>query len=61
MRTEQAKSYKTTVMMNYRKCFRCGAVTENMKKNTCECGCYMYQMGGIYVPKTKTAKQKGAC
>lgn len=45
----------------YRKCFKCGAVTENMKKDTCECGCYMYMMGGMYVPKTKTAKQKGAC
>lgn len=52
---------KTTVEFNYRKCLKCGAVTENMKKDSCKCGGYMYMMGGMYVPKTKTAKQKGVC
>lgn len=52
-RTEQAKSYKTTVLFNYRKCFLCGATTENMKESTCSCGGYMYQMGGCYMPMVK--------
>lgn len=48
---------KTTVIFDYRKCMKCGATTENMKKDTCKCGGYMYMMGGVYMPVVK----KGAC
>lgn len=42
---------KITITFNYRKCIKCGAVTHDMKKDTCKCGGYMYMMGGYYTPK----------
>lgn len=45
------------MLIDYRKCLKCGHITENMSENTCKCGGYMYMIGGVYMPKVrKTTK-----
>lgn len=47
---------KATMILGYRKCFKCGETTDNMQKDTCKCGCYMYMIGSYYAPKVRTKK-----
>lgn len=44
---------KITLINDYRKCLKCGKTTDNMKKDFCTCGGYMYMMGACYVPNVK--------
>lgn len=46
---------KTTLLNDYRKCFKCGNTSGDMKKDFCKCGGYMYIMGAVYVPRCKGA------
>lgn len=52
---------KTTVLFDKRKCFKCGATTEQMQKATCKCGGFMYPVGVCYMPQVKKSQKKGAC
>lgn len=44
---------RTTMLIDYRKCMKCGHTTKNISENTCKCGGYMYMIGGVYVPKVR--------
>lgn len=37
----------------YRKCFKCGKTTQDITKNTCKCGDYMYMISTYYTPKVR--------
>lgn len=63
IRVSDGKRYNmriTTVEFNNRKCFKCGATTDNMTKATCKCGGFMYPVGVCYVPQVKKSEKKGA-
>ena len=42
----------------YRKCFRCGSTTQDIQKDTCKCGGYMYMMSTYYTPKIRAKKAR---
>lgn len=39
---------RTIIRYNYRKCFKCGAITEDINKDKCKCGSYMHIIGSYY-------------
>lgn len=42
----------------YRKCFKCGSITQDIQKDTCKCGGYMYMMSTYYTPKIRAKKAR---
>ena len=49
---------KVLVLNSYRKCYKCGKITNDIRVNQCECGGYMYLMGQIYSPKIKKQAER---
>ena len=41
------------VAFDYKKCFKCGYITDKMHESSCKCGGFLYVCGGYYVPKVK--------
>ncbi|MGN1156048.1 MAG: hypothetical protein ACI4TK_07715 [Agathobacter sp.] len=39
------------ILMSYRKCMVCGNTSENLNKDKCGCGAYMYMIGQVATPK----------
>ena len=42
----------------YRKCFKCGSITQDIQKDTCKCGGYMYMISTYYTPKIRAKKAR---
>ena len=42
----------------YRKCYKCGCITNNVEAIKCECGGFLYLISQIYMPKTAKEQQK---
>lgn len=50
-----------TAIGTYRKCYKCGCITNNVEAIKCECGGFLYLISQIYMPKTaKSSKRKKA-
>lgn len=49
---------KVQVLNSYRKYYKCGNTTNDIKVNECSCGGYMYLIGQIYSPKIKKQAER---
>lgn len=47
-----------TAIGTYRKCYKCGYITNNVEATKCECGGFLYLISQIYMPKAAKEQQK---
>lgn len=47
-----------TAIGTYRKCYKCGCITNNVEAIKCECGGFLYLISQIYMPKAAKEQQK---
>lgn len=51
-----------TAIGTYRKCYKCGCITNNVEAIKCECGGFLYLISQIYIcqRQQKSSKRKKA-
>ncbi len=47
-----------TAIGTYRKCYKCGCITNNVEATKRECGGFLYLISQIYMPKAAKEQQK---
>ena len=47
-----------TAIGTYRKCYKCGYITNNTEAIKCECGGFLYLISQIYMPKVEKRAEK---
>lgn len=47
-----------TAIGTYRKCYKCGSITNNVEATKCECGGFLYLISQIYMQKAAKEQQK---